>query len=209
MILLRNLIKAIIKLYTSLLENSILSTNHLLGDSLKLVFGNVTVTIVVGDITEFSGDAIVNPANTLLIMGGGVAGALKRKGGKEIEDEARSYAPVEIGRAVVTSAGRLRCKAVIHSPTVDLLGGRSSYENVYKATRASLECAKRHGFRSIAFPLMGAGVGGLPIEKSVEAMAEAFKELGEGMDINIYVLSSDIANRVFQRLVELGFKQVE
>ena len=165
--------------------------------------GDVSITVVVGDITEFAGDAIVNPANTLLIMGGGVAGAIKRRGGKEIEDEARRYAPIPIGKAIATKAGRLKCKAVIHSPTVELPGSPSSKENVYKATKAALELAKQMGFKSIAFPLMGAGVGGLTPEESIEAMAKAFKELGKDLDIHIYVLSDEIFNRVLNALANV------
>lgn len=169
----------------------------------------VSINVVVGDITEFVGDAIVNPANTLLIMGGGVAGAIRRRGGIEIEEEARRLAPIPIGRAIVTSAGRLRCRAVIHAPTVEMSGDRSSFENVYKATKAALECAKSYGFKSVAFPLMGAGIGGLSIEESTTAMVKAFKELGENIDLYIYTLDSSVAQRISLRLVELGFRRVE
>ncbi|AFK51609.1 Appr-1-p processing domain protein [Thermogladius calderae 1633] len=77
--------------------------------------GYVTIQVVSGDITEFEGDAIVNPANTLMIMGGGVALAIKRRGGAEIEEKARRHAPVPIGGAVATGAGRLRVRYVIHA----------------------------------------------------------------------------------------------
>lgn len=170
---------------------------------MKLTIDGVFVDIVVGDITEFSGDVIVNPANTLLIMGGGVAGAIKRKGGIEIEEEARRYAPIPIGSAVATSAGRLRCRAVIHTPTVERPGSTTTPENVYRATKAALECAKRYGFKSIAFPLMGAGVGGLSIKQSIEAMAKAFKELGEGLEIHIYTLDSSTAQIIVEHLTDL------
>lgn len=175
---------------------------------MRLSKGGVIVNLVVGDITEFSGDAIVNPANRYLVMGGGVAGAIKRKGGEEIEKEARRYAPIDIGQAVVTGAGRLKCRAVIHAPTVEAPGGSSSPEYVYKATLAALRVAKERGFKSLAFPLMGAGVGGLTPEQSVEAMAKAFEELGQGLEIYIYVLREDVLKTVAEHLKKLGWVEV-
>jgi O-acetyl-ADP-ribose deacetylase (regulator of RNase III) len=175
---------------------------------MRLSKGGVIVNLVVGDITEFSGDAIVNPANRYLVMGGGVAGAIKRKGGEEIEKEARRYAPIDIGQAVVTGAGRLRCRAVIHAPTAEAPGGSSSLEYVYKATLAALRAAKERGFKSLAFPLMGAGVGGLTPEQSVEAMAKAFEELGQGLEIYIYVLREDVLRTVAEHLKKLGWVEV-
>ena len=126
---------------------------------MRLSKNSASVTLVLGDITEFTSDAVVNPANKYLVMGGGVAGAIKKKGGEEIELEARRYAPIEIGEAVVTSAGGLKCRAVIHAPTVESPGGRSTRNYVYRATLAALKVARELGFKSIAFPLMDAGVG--------------------------------------------------
>lgn len=133
---------------------------------LKLRKNGALLNVVLEDITEFDGDAIVKPANTFMIMGGGVAGAIRRKGGGEIEQGARRNAPVPVGKAAVTSAYKLRCKYVIHSPTVEAPGGRSSAENAYKATRAPLEEAHKIGAKYIAFPLMGAGIGGLSPRES-------------------------------------------
>ncbi len=131
---------------------------------------NVMIEVLEGDITEAKVDAIVNPANSYLVMGGGVAGAIKRKGGTEIEKEARKFAPIEIGEAIVTTAGKLPARWVVHSPTVRLPAGRASLESVSLATRAALSAAENVGARSIAFPAMGAGVGGLKVEESVETM---------------------------------------
>ncbi|RDD53721.1 MAG: macro domain-containing protein [Candidatus Korarchaeota archaeon NZ13-K] len=130
------------------------------------------VILVLGDITEIEADAIVNPANTLLIMGGGVAGAIKRRGGEEIEREALRKAPVRIGEAVETSAGRLKARYIIHAPTVESPGGASSPEYVRAAVRASIKRGVELGIRSIAFPAMGAGVGGVPVEESVRIILE-------------------------------------
>jgi O-acetyl-ADP-ribose deacetylase (regulator of RNase III) len=146
------------------------------------------VELIVGDITEMEVDAIVNPANEYLIMGGGVAGAIKRKGGEEIEKEAMKYAPIKIGEAIVTKAGKLKAKFVIHSPTVRTPGGSSSKEWVMKATEAAIREARRIGVKSIAFPLMGAGVGGLSPKESYEAMLEVLKDVN---DIKVYIVVRD------------------
>jgi len=132
--------------------------------------------VVEGDITRLKVDAIVNAANSLMIMGGGVAGAIKRRGGQEIEDEARRHAPVPVGRAIVTGAGRLPAKRVIHAPTMERPAMRIPLENAVKATRAALEAAERECLESVAFPAMGAGVGGLRVDEVAEAMTRVFVE---------------------------------
>lgn len=135
--------------------------------------------VVEGDLTEEDCEAIVNPANSLLVMGGGVAGAIKRKGGEDIEREARKKAPVPVGSAVTTRAGRLKAKYVIHAPTMEKPAMKISPENVYEATRAALLEAEKLSVECIAFPAMGAGVGGVPIERAVENMFKALKDLVE------------------------------
>ncbi len=133
------------------------------------------VEVVKGDITEVEVDAIVNPSNSYGLMGGGVALAIKRKGGEEIEREAMARAPIPVGCAAVTTAGRLRAKAVIHASTMREPAQRCSTEDVRRATRAALECALEHGFRSLAFPGMGTGVGGVPPQEAAMAMAEVLQ----------------------------------
>ncbi len=167
--------------------------------------GNVEIILEIGDLTEFSGDAIVNPANTRLVMGGGVAGAIRRKGGEEIEREAVSKGPCPIGKAVVTGAGKLKTRYVIHAPTVEEPASPSSPEKIYKATSAALEEARRHNIRSIAFPLMGAGVGGVPVEESARSMARAFSEKGEGLNIHLIVLDENTLRRVLSALEKEGW----
>lgn len=174
---------------------------------LKFTRNGVSLEVLQGDITEFSGDAIVNPANTLLIMGGGVAGAIKRKGGDTIEFEARKYAPVPIGDAVVTTAGRLKCRFIIHSPTVQYPGSPSTSEQVYKATRAALIKAKEIGVKSIALPLMGAGVGGLRPEESLESMLAAIVEAGRGLRIHLVVKDKDVYETVVHHLKSVGWRE--
>jgi O-acetyl-ADP-ribose deacetylase (regulator of RNase III) len=109
-------------------------------------------------------------------MGGGVALAIKNAGGEEIEREAVSKAPIEIGKAVVTTAGKLNAKFVIHAPTMKKPAGETDEEKIKLATLAALRCTEEKGVKSIAFPGMGTGVGGIPYEVAAKAMVEAIKE---------------------------------
>ncbi len=132
--------------------------------------------VIQGDITGLSIDAIVNPANSMMIMGGGVAGAIKRRGGRIIEEEAMSKAPVQVGEAISTTAGSLPARMVIHAPTMERPAMRISPANVYKATQAALKEAERSSIDSIAFPAMGAGVGGVPVREAFKTMIKAILE---------------------------------
>lgn len=134
--------------------------------------GGRVLVVVEGDITKAKVEAIVNAANSLMIMGGGVAGAIVRAGGVEIEEEARRYAPVPVGEAVVTGAGRLSARYVIHAPTMERPAMRIPLENAVKATEAALRKAGELGVESVALPAMGAGVGGLKVRDVAKAMAE-------------------------------------
>ncbi len=138
-------------------------------------YKGVVVKVKKGDITEEDCEAIVNPANSLMIMGGGVAGAIKRKGGEVIEREARRYAPVPVGEAVVTSAGALKAKYVIHAPTMEKPAMSITVRHVEKAAQAVFKTACSRGFSCIALPALGAGVGGVPVRESVSAVLKAMK----------------------------------
>lgn len=137
-----------------------------------------------GDITKEACDAIVNPANSLGIMGGGVALAIKKAGGEEIEKEARKKAPIPLGKAVATRAGKLKCKFVIHAPTMERPAEKIPLENVKLATKAALSLAKKLGVKSIAFPGMGTGVGGIKPEDAAKAMVEECKKF-EDLEIRL------------------------
>jgi O-acetyl-ADP-ribose deacetylase (regulator of RNase III) len=134
-----------------------------------------------GDITEQPDvDAIVNAANTDLILGAGVAGAIRRKGGDIIDDEARAQAPIHLGDAVATSAGRLRNKYVIHAAAMgyrredDLVpkraGSLSSADIIAKAVINSLRCAESLKLESVAFPALATGVAGFPVDECADVM---------------------------------------
>jgi O-acetyl-ADP-ribose deacetylase (regulator of RNase III) len=122
-----------------------------------------------GDIAAVEADAIANAANDHLWMGAGVAGALKRAGGDEIERDAMAQGPVEPGTAVATTAGRLRARYVVHGAVMgqDL---RTSAELVRRTTRACLELADELGCASLALPAFGTGVGGFPLDECARLM---------------------------------------
>jgi O-acetyl-ADP-ribose deacetylase len=132
-------------------------------------FKDTIVSLALGDITDETADAIVNAANNHLWMGGGVAGAIKHKGGEIIEQEALAKGPVEIGEAVFTSAGKLKAKYVIHAAVMgqDL---NTDEDKIRLAFRNSLKCAEAMKLKSIAFPALGTGVGGFPVTKCAEIM---------------------------------------
>ena len=128
--------------------------------------------VVEGDIAALDVDAIANAANNYLWMGAGVAGAIKRAGGEEIEREAVAKGPIEIGEAVVTGAGRLRARHVIHGAVMgqDL---RTSAALVERTTRRCLEVADDLGACSVALPAFGTGVGGFPLGECARIMVAA------------------------------------
>ena len=122
-----------------------------------------------GDIAQVEADAIANAANDHLWMGAGVAGALKRAGGDEIEEEAIAQGPIELGTAVATTAGRLPARYVVHGAVMgqDL---RTNAELVRKTTHSCLGVADELGCRSLALPAFGTGVGGFPLDECARIM---------------------------------------
>jgi O-acetyl-ADP-ribose deacetylase len=130
--------------------------------------------VVDGDIAELDVDAIANATNSALWMGAGVAGAIKRAGGEEIEHEAVGKGPIEVGDAIATGAGRLKARHVIHGAVMgqDL---RTSAELIERATRRCLEVADELGCHSVALPAFGTGVGGFPLEQCALLMVSAVR----------------------------------
>ncbi len=171
----------------------------------KRTYKDVKIAVTTGDITRQKVDAIVNPANSHLIMGGGAAGAIKRAGGKEIEDEAIKKAPVPVGKAIATGAGRLDAKHVIHAPTMTMPAMRIGAENVKLAMKGALECAEQLGIRSIAFPGMGTGVGGLQLQEAVANIVEATKkhiDSGTCLKEIVFVGFRDELTNAFKKAIE-------
>jgi O-acetyl-ADP-ribose deacetylase (regulator of RNase III) len=152
---------------------------------------NCVISVVQGDITQMQADAIVNPANSRLIMGGGVAGAIKRIGGPTIEKEAVQKGPIRVGEAVATGAGKLKARYVIHAPTMPLPAMSTDLKNVEKATSAALRLARGLKLSTIAIPGMGTGVGGVPAKDAAQTMIEAIKHhLSEETTLRKIVLVS-------------------
>ncbi len=133
------------------------------------------IEVVEGDITESETDAIVNAANNHFWMGGGVAGAIKRRGGSEIESEAMANGAKPVGGAVLTKAGSLKARFVIHAAVMgqDL---QTDADKIRRATRSSLELAENSGIPSISFPALGTGVGGFPFSDAATIMVHEAKE---------------------------------
>ncbi len=165
------------------------------------------VIILKTDITTCDAEALVNPANSLMKMGGGVAGAIKRAAGAIVEEEAMRHAPVPVGSAIATSAGRLKtkCKYIIHAPTMEKPAMKTTKNKVYLATFAALKLAESINIESIAFPAMGAGVGGLTVEESAEALLSAIRQflsIGKRSLKKIFLVGmSDEAINAFNKAV--------
>lgn len=160
------------------------------------------IKIIKGDITELKVDAIVNAANNKLVMGGGVAGAIKRKGGQSIEDEAVKLGPIKIGEAVVTSAGNLPSKYVIHAATMDM-SFKTDEIKIRDSARNSLRVAQELKISSIAFPALGCGTGGFPELASAKIMAQEvlklLREQESGLKEIIFCLYDQEAYDIFNK----------
>ncbi|MGC9179042.1 MAG: ADP-ribose-binding protein [Vulcanisaeta sp.] len=147
-------------------------------------FPNGTVVDVIkGDITEVEADAIVNAANSYLEHGGGVAGAIVRRGGYEIQEESREwvrrYGPVPVGGVAVTKAGRLKARYVIHA--VGPRCGIEPFEKLGDAVINSLKKAEELSLTSIAFPAISTGIFGCPYDEAARIMAKAIKNAVQGL----------------------------
>jgi O-acetyl-ADP-ribose deacetylase (regulator of RNase III) len=154
--------------------------------------------VVEGDITTIVVDAIANAANDHLWMGAGVAGAIKRAGGEEIEREAMAQGPVEVGDAVATGGGRLHARWVIHAAVMghDLV---TSADAIRRATRRALEVADELGAESVALPAFGTGVGGFPLDECAGIMvAEARAFEGQSLRRVVFAVYGEAAAAVFK-----------
>jgi O-acetyl-ADP-ribose deacetylase (regulator of RNase III) len=150
-----------------------------------------------GDITRLDVDVIANAANDALWMGAGVAGAIKRAGGDEIEAEALAKGPIAVGDAVATGAGSLKARWVVHGAVMgqDL---RTSTELVERTTRRCLEVADELGARSLALPAFGTGVGGLPVEDAARVMVAAARAFEpRTVERVVFAVYGDAAKRAF------------
>ena len=130
-------------------------------------------TVIQGDIAEQSADALVNAAGTSLQMGSGVAGALRRGAGEEINEEAVSKGPVELGEVAVTDAYGLDADHVVHAAAMPHYGdGEATAESIRAATRNALEAADERGCESVVLPALGCGVAGFDLEEGARIICE-------------------------------------
>jgi O-acetyl-ADP-ribose deacetylase len=160
--------------------------------------------VVEGDIAALDVDAIANAANNHLWMGAGVAGAIKRAGGEEIEREAVAKGPVEVGDAVATTAGRLKARHVIHGAVMgqDL---RTDGELIDRTTRRCLEVAEELGARSLALPAFGTGVGGFPVSECAGIMVSAVRaHEPRSLERVVFAVFGAEAARAFEAAVGAG-----
>ena len=159
-----------------------------------------TIEIVEGDLTQEKTDAIVNAANNDLILGGGLAGAIARRGGPDIQREASVIGPIDVGGAALTTGGNLPAKWVIHAASMRL-GGYTTAESLRASTRRSLELAAEKSLRSIAFPAVGTGIARFPLPQAASIMLDEViraAEHGTSLELVRFVLFGDQAERVFR-----------
>ena len=157
-----------------------------------------------GDLTDYDVDAIVNAANNDLILGGGLAGAIRKRGGPTIQAECDRHGPVRIGEAAITTAGDLPARYIIHQASMGL-GGRTTSESLRNSTRAVLTLADQNGIKTLAFPATGTGIAGFPLRDCAEIMLREVQErLSEGTQLTdvYFVLFDDPARTVFERVLD-------
>jgi O-acetyl-ADP-ribose deacetylase (regulator of RNase III) len=146
---------------------------------MKVKINNRVLELLDGDLTEMDTDAIVNAANAQLILGGGVAGAIKRKGGPAIQEECYKIGGTFVGGAVITTGGNLKAKHVIHA--VGPRMGEPDEDNKLKnATLNSLKVADENHLKSISFPAISTGIFGFPIDRCAEIMLKTTVEYLKG-----------------------------
>ncbi len=159
-----------------------------------------TVEVLDTDITQLDVDAIANAANTRLAHGGGVAGAISRAGGSEVQRESDAKAPIGLGEAVETTAGDMPSRWVIHAATMEL-GGPTSADIIRRATAATLAKAEELGARSLALVAFGTGVGGFPVEEAARIEAEEVRRhLDAGCELErvVFAVRGEAARAAFE-----------
>jgi O-acetyl-ADP-ribose deacetylase len=155
-----------------------------------------------GDLTEMDTDAIVNAANNDLQLGGGVAGAIRRKGGPKIQAECNEIGTIPLGGAAITSGGDLKARHVIHAASMEL-GGRTSAQALRSSTAHSLRIAAQNGLKTIAFPAVGTGIAAFPMRECAEIMLrEAAKHMQGPTSVEKihFVLFDQEALKIFEEV---------
>jgi O-acetyl-ADP-ribose deacetylase (regulator of RNase III) len=145
----------------------------------KVTINDKVLQLIEGDITEKDTEAIINAANAKLVLGGGVAGAIRRKGGPSIQKQCNEIGGTFVGGAVITGAGNLQAKYVIHA-VGPRMGEGDEDEKLKSATLNSLKLADEKGIRSLTFPAISAGIFGFPIQRCAEIMLKIVTEYLKG-----------------------------
>ena len=153
--------------------------------------------VMAADVTQLEVDAIANAANTMLLHGGGVAGAISRAGGPEVQRESDARAPIGLGEAVETTAGDMPARWVIHAATMEP-GGPTSSAIIEQATRSTLAKAEELGARSLALVAFGTGVGGFPIDDAARIMVGAARDHSGDLERIVFAVHGDEAERAFR-----------
>ena len=153
------------------------------------------------DVTRLEVDAIANAANTELEHGGGVAAAISRAGGPDVQRESDERAPIGLGDAVETTAGDMPARYVIHAATMEL-GGPTSRDIIDRATRSTLRRAEELGCRSLGLVAFGTGVGGFPVDEAAEVMVSATREHGgDVLERVVFCVHGEEAERAFEAAI--------
>ncbi|MGB2819422.1 MAG: macro domain-containing protein [Phycisphaerae bacterium] len=161
-----------------------------------------TIHVEQGDLTTYEVDAIVNAANNDLVLGGGLAGAIRRRGGPSIQMECDRHGPVAVGEAAITGAGELPARYVIHQASMSL-GGATTAESLRRSTAAVLKLAEESGVNTLALPATGTGIAGFPLRQCARIMLqEVQKHIAEGTCLTdvYFVLFDPPACEVFQEV---------
>jgi O-acetyl-ADP-ribose deacetylase (regulator of RNase III) len=168
---------------------------------MKVNVGKSVLELIDGDITEMDTDAIVNAANAQLVLGGGVAGAIRRKGGPQIQAECNQIGGTFVGGAVITTAGKLKAKHVIHA-VGPRMGEGDEDRKLKNATLNSLKVADANNLSSVSFPAISAGIFGFPIDRCAEIMLEttmSYLKGQTGLEKVVFCLFGRDSYEVFER----------
>jgi O-acetyl-ADP-ribose deacetylase (regulator of RNase III) len=176
---------------------------------MKADIENTAIELLDADITEMDTDAIVNAANSMLIMGGGVAGAIRRKGGPEIQEECNKIGGMFVGGAVITTGGNLKAKYVIHAVGPRWGEGHED-EKLKNATLNSLKLADKNNLKSISFPAVSAGIFGFPLDRCAQIMLRTTIDYltGQtGLKRVVFCLFGEESYSVFERQLKLEIQK--
>ena len=173
-----------------------------------ITMNNTTLELVEGDITDLDVEAIVNAANENLVLGGGVAGTIKRRGGPSVHEECRRIGSTGVGTAVITGAGKMKFKHVIHA-VGPKMGEGDEDRKLSAAVRSSLALADRHGLKSVAIPAISTGNFGFPVERCARILlTEVHRYLQGGTKLQrvIVCLFDEATWKLFARELRRGFR---